>query len=70
MFYTFSTISTQWFTDRGAFEPGAILGGITIGLCILGLPLYIYGKRLRSWWARHNALDLLGLESLGTAVAH
>jgi hypothetical protein len=26
------------------------VGGIQLGLCLFTIPLYIYGKRLRSWW--------------------
>lgn len=63
MFYAFASFSTQWFTENGAFQAGAVLGGVNLGICLLGIPVYIFGKRLRSWWCRHDILALLKLSS-------
>lgn len=63
VFYAFASFSTEWFTEKGPFEAGAVLGGVNLGICLLGIPVYIFGKRLRSWWSRHDVLALLNLSS-------
>ncbi|KAJ9619323.1 hypothetical protein H2203_008652, partial [Taxawa tesnikishii (nom. ined.)] len=31
-----------------------VFGGTSLFFCFLAIPFYIFGKRLRSWWARHD----------------
>lgn len=31
-------------------------GGLTLGVTMLTVPLYVYGKRVRSWTTQHNIL--------------
>jgi hypothetical protein len=33
-----------------------IMTGVTLGLYLLGLPVYCYGKRIRSWTAQSKVL--------------
>ena len=41
----------------------SVFGGTTCGLCLLALPIYIFGKKLRSFWSRHNLLVILGMQA-------
>jgi hypothetical protein len=38
--------------DEGPAEMMYVLGGTSLFLALLALPVYVYGKRLRSWQAR------------------
>ena len=44
------------------------MGLIVVALCILTIPLYIYGKRLRAFYARHPALRQLGMTEKGGSL--
>ena len=44
---------------RGVKNTFLILGGVHIIVCFFAIPLYIYGKRARSWTARKNWLARL-----------
>ncbi len=40
-----------------------IMAGITACLCLLAIPMYVFGKKYRYWWHKHNALRWLHLET-------
>jgi hypothetical protein len=42
----------DWINTQGPLEVFSIIGGIHIFICILTIPMYIYGKRVRSMTAR------------------
>ena len=42
---------------KGASNVFYVYGGITFGVCLLTIPLYIYGKRIRSSIYRHHLVD-------------
>jgi hypothetical protein len=42
-----------------------VFGGTSIFLALLAIPVYIFGKRLRSWWARHDLFVILHMETSG-----
>lgn len=44
---------SDWLLTSGVRNAFFTLGGITAGLTLLTIPMYIYGKRLRSWHHRH-----------------
>lgn len=31
--------------------------------CVSGLPIYVYGKRIRVWWVGHNLFKKLNMET-------
>jgi MFS family permease len=39
-----------------------IIGSIQVGICMLGIPMYVFGKRNRSFFARHDILKLTHLK--------
>lgn len=39
-----------------------IIGGIQVGICLLSVPMYIFGKRNRSFFHRHDLLRLTRLK--------
>lgn len=56
VFYGVSSSVNGWIMREGPQSVFFTLGGIALGL-LLGLPvLYVFGKRYRAVWARHNLL--------------
>ncbi|PNS21515.1 hypothetical protein CAC42_1294 [Sphaceloma murrayae] len=37
------------------------VASVQVGVCVLALPMYVLGKKNRSFWARHDLLGMLGL---------
>jgi hypothetical protein len=44
----------DWVASEGVRNVFFVIGGITIGVSLFTIPMYIYGKRARSWAFRHN----------------
>lgn len=65
MFYGLSSFANDWVAAKGPQEIMFVFGGTSIFLCLLGLPVYVYGKRLRSWWTRHDLFVVLKMETTG-----
>jgi hypothetical protein len=63
MFWGMSYVANDWVVQSGPFEVLSVCGGTSVGLCALALPIYIYGKKLRSYWTRHNLLVKWGMQS-------
>ncbi|KIW13192.1 hypothetical protein PV08_08379 [Exophiala spinifera] len=65
MFYGLSNFANDWVASSGPEQIMYVFGGTSVFLSLLGLPVYIYGKRLRSWWARHDLFKILKMETSG-----
>ncbi|KAH8116719.1 MFS general substrate transporter [Phellopilus nigrolimitatus] len=50
-FFTFGItyVITDWISSQGVLRTFCTIGGINIGVCLMTIPMYIYGKRARSW---------------------
>ncbi|KAK5031512.1 hypothetical protein LTR13_007840 [Exophiala sideris] len=59
MFYGLSIFVNDWVVGSGPEEVMFVFGGTACAFCLLAIPVYIFGKRLRSWWARHDLFVLL-----------
>lgn len=69
MFYALSNFANPWVISNGPEQIMYVFGGTTIFLCLLAFPVYVYGKRLRSWWARHNLFEMWGMNITGPDMA-
>ncbi|RMY88658.1 hypothetical protein D0862_10386 [Hortaea werneckii] len=47
----------DWLASDGPLEVFNVLGSCFLGVCLLTIPLWIFGKRIRSWVARNKFLD-------------
>ncbi|GAA5971354.1 hypothetical protein JCM11641_008320 [Rhodosporidiobolus odoratus] len=57
--YGFTQFAADWVLSMGIPDTMGVLAGLT-AFCILStVPMYVYGKRARSWIARHEALFLV-----------
>jgi len=43
---------SSWIGSQGPKEVFCIIGGIHVFICLTAIPMYIYGKRCRSWTSR------------------
>ncbi|OAL35692.1 hypothetical protein AYO20_05073 [Fonsecaea nubica] len=62
-FYGLTNYVIDWYMEHGAVEMAGTMAGITGFLCLLGVPMYVYGKKYRYFWHKHNALKWLHLET-------
>lgn len=67
MFYALSNFANNWVMASGPEQIMFVFGGTSLFLCLLGVPLYVYGKRLRSWWSRHDLFVTFKMETAGPA---
>ncbi|GAA6011267.1 hypothetical protein JCM10207_008282 [Rhodosporidiobolus poonsookiae] len=56
--YGFTQFAADWVTAQGIPNTMGTLAGVTAFCILTTVPMYIYGKRARSWIARHEALFL------------
>ncbi|RAO67552.1 uncharacterized protein BHQ10_003564 [Talaromyces amestolkiae] len=42
----------SWISSQGPREVFSIIGGIHVFICLMAIPMYIFGKRCRSWTSR------------------
>ncbi|KAJ2901602.1 uncharacterized protein MKZ38_001622 [Zalerion maritima] len=61
-FYGLTNFVVEWYTTQGAAGVFDVIAGITAFLVLLTLPMYVYGKRYRLYWSRHNILVRLSLD--------
>lgn len=65
MFYALSNFANNWVEAEGPEPIMFVFGGTSIFLCALAIPVYIFGKRLRSWWSRHDLFVTLHMQKSG-----
>ncbi|KAL2839389.1 major facilitator superfamily domain-containing protein [Aspergillus pseudoustus] len=62
LFFGYSYFINDWITSDGAATPFYVFGGISAALTISTLPVYLFGKRYRSFWHSHNVMEKLGIQ--------
>ncbi|KAJ5157520.1 uncharacterized protein N7482_008620 [Penicillium canariense] len=50
-----------WMAYGGVKHTMTVIGSIQVGICCLSIPMYIFGKWNRSFFARHDILEMLHL---------
>jgi hypothetical protein len=56
-FYAF-----DWLVLGGVKTPILAVASVQVGVCLLSIPIYVFGKRLRSFFHRHDLLAMTGLQ--------
>lgn len=51
----------DWLISGGISHVFNSVASVQIAVCVLTIPLYIFGKRNRSFFARHDILRIAGL---------
>ena len=65
MFYGLSNYANPWVAKSGPAEIMYVFGGTSVLLSLLAIPVYVYGKKMRSWWSRHDLFVLLKMQTTG-----
>ncbi len=61
MFYGISNFASDWVAAKGPQQAMYVFGGTIFAFSVIAIPVYVFGKRLRSWWSRHNLFVKLKL---------
>lgn len=59
MGFLFSLFVPQFVSGQGSRNSFVVFGSIEIFVCLFGIPLYFYGKRVRHWTDRANLMKYL-----------
>ncbi|KAF2237603.1 putative MFS transporter [Viridothelium virens] len=51
----------NWLVDNGVRKPFVAIASVQVGICMLSVLMYVFGKKNRSFFARHDILRLLKL---------
>ncbi|KAM0246720.1 hypothetical protein ACHAP5_004491 [Fusarium lateritium] len=51
----------DWINEGGIERTMISIASIQVGVCLLSIPMYVYGKRVRAFYYRHDLLDMTGL---------
>jgi len=51
----------HWLVKGGIKHVFVAVASVQVAVCLLTIPMYILGKRNRSYFARHDILKILGL---------
>ncbi|TKA69878.1 hypothetical protein B0A55_08828 [Friedmanniomyces simplex] len=65
MFYGLSNFANSWVAAKGPIEIMYVFGGTSIFLSLVAIPVYVYGKKLRSWWTRHDLFVAFKMQTTG-----
>lgn len=57
LFYGFSYFVNDWTTEAGPAKVFYVFGGVSFAMIITTPIVFIWGKRYRSFWHRHNLLE-------------
>jgi len=52
----------DWLVAGGVVRTFNVIASIQVGICLLSIPMYIFGKRNRSFFHRHDLLRLTHLQ--------
>ena len=45
-----------WWESAGGKLVWGVVAGVAAGLALIGIPVYIFGKKMRAYWSRHHFL--------------
>jgi len=62
MFFGFAYFINAWIADYGPRKMFIVCGTVNVGLLVTAIPIYIFGKRIRAFYSRHDILKVFGLK--------
>ncbi|KAJ5377207.1 uncharacterized protein N7496_004616 [Penicillium cataractarum] len=63
LFFGYSYFINDWITKDGVASPFYVFGGISAGLIVTALPVYLFGKKYRSMWSQYNIMEMLKIQT-------
>lgn len=65
LFFAFSYFINNWLAQSGVKEVYYVFGATAFAVMVPLPFLYIFGKRYRGYWSRHNLVNKLGIDTHG-----
>lgn len=62
LFFIFSLYANDWVAAKGPGLLMYVFALASVVVCVAGMPIYIYGKRLRVYWNEHNLFKKFNME--------
>jgi hypothetical protein len=62
MFFGFAYFFNNWIANDGPRSMFIVCGSVAVGVLATAFPMYIYGKKIRAFYARHDLLELFHLK--------
>jgi hypothetical protein len=62
MFFGFSYFFNNWIASDGPRNMFLICGSISIAVLLTAFPIYVFGKKIRAFYARHDILAMFHLK--------
>lgn len=61
----------SWYMARGSLQVFTVMAGITAAWFVLAVPHYVFGKKYRMYWFKHDFIKIwnLGTEKAGSLEA-
>ena len=63
LFYAFSYFTNDWTARAGSSEVFYVFGGVSLFLTLTTPVVFVFGKRYRSMWHRHNLLEKFNIRT-------
>lgn len=63
VFYGFSYFVNDWTATAGPAEVFYVFGGVAFALALSTVVVFVWGKRYRSFWHRHNLLEKFNIRT-------
>ncbi|KAM5349187.1 hypothetical protein ACJ41O_009010 [Fusarium nematophilum] len=63
LFYGYSYFVNDWTATAGPRAPFFTFGGTSLGLVATTVIFYVYGKRYRAFWHKHNIMEKLNIKT-------
>ncbi|KAL0633528.1 hypothetical protein Q9L58_007560 [Maublancomyces gigas] len=60
--YALTTKAFDWILEQGVWRTFWIIGTVQVGVCLLTIPMYIFGKRNRALMQRYDILKMTRLD--------
>ncbi|KAI1619268.1 major facilitator superfamily domain-containing protein, partial [Exophiala viscosa] len=61
-YYGLTNYIIQWYLKSGPVQLVGVMAGLSGSMCLLAIPMYIFGKKYRHYWHHHNLIKMLRLE--------
>jgi magnesium-transporting ATPase (P-type) len=62
MFFGFSYFFNSWIANDGPKKMFVTCGSVSVAVLCTALPMYIFGKKIRAFYARHDILKMFHLD--------
>ncbi|KAM6508076.1 hypothetical protein FSOLCH5_013275 [Fusarium solani] len=63
LFYGYTYFMNDWTASAGARAPFFTFGGISLGLVLSTILVYVFGKQYRGFWHRHNIMETFNIKT-------